>query len=245
MLDPELAADLLRAALSTGGRFAEVFAEQRTSTSIRLDDGRIEEVTAGSDRGAGIRVFHGESQAYAFSNRLDPQALREAALAAASAVRGGEPGGHVLDLRRTEPITHALAKPPDLVPTDQKVGWVRQADDAARSFDSSVRQVLAGYGDSTQRVLIANSEGVWTEEERPRVRLVVQVVAARDGVVQTGFDGPAGPGRPGGSFPGRSGDPPAHGGYTSTRTRHAATARTPTPAATSPQRSQPPPASGV
>jgi TldD protein len=192
MLDPDLVAELMREALVTGGRFAEIFAEERTSTSIRLDDGRIEEVTAGSDRGAGIRVFNGEAQAYAFSNRLDPRALREAARAAASAVRDGGGQPRLLDLRRTDLITHAIMKPPDLVPTDQKVGWLREADDAARSFDPSVRQVLAGYGDSAQRVLIANSEGVWAEEERPRVRLVVQVVASRDEVVQTGFEGPAG-----------------------------------------------------
>jgi TldD protein len=43
-----------------------------------------------------------------------------------------------------------------------------------------------------QRVLIATSDGRWVEETRPRVRLVVSVVAARDGVIQTGFHGPAG-----------------------------------------------------
>jgi TldD protein len=51
---------------------------------------------------------------------------------------------------------------------------------------------VAAYGDSVQRVLIATSDGRWVEEERPRIRLVEQVVAARDGVIQTGFWGPAG-----------------------------------------------------
>src|SRR5439155_23098517 len=82
MLDPDLIRELLSEALSTGGRFAELFAEERDSTSLRLDDGRIEEVVSGSDRGAGIRVFHGESQAYAFSNRLDAESLRGVARAA-------------------------------------------------------------------------------------------------------------------------------------------------------------------
>jgi TldD protein len=55
-----------------------------------------------------------------------------------------------------------------------------------------VRQVTAVYGDSLQRVLIAASDGRWVQETRPRVRLVVSVVAARDGNIQTGFHGPAG-----------------------------------------------------
>jgi len=54
-----------------------------------------------------------------------------------------------------------------------------------------IRQVTAIYGDSSQRVVIAASDGRWVEETRPRVRLVVSAVAARDGNIQTGFHGPA------------------------------------------------------
>jgi TldD protein len=74
---------------------------------------------------------------------------------------------------------------------DRKVAWLREADDAARAVDPAVRQVLVAYVDSLQHVLIANSLGVWAEEERPRIRLIAQVVAARDDVIQMGFDGPA------------------------------------------------------
>src|SRR6266542_646195 len=192
MLDPDLVRELLTEALSTGGRFAELFAEERDSTSLRLDDGRIEEVVSGSDRGAGIRVFHGESQAYAFSNRLDRASLLDVARAAAGAVRNGGDIAAMVDLRQTAPITHRERQPIGDVPIERKVGWLREAEDAARSLDPAVRQVLAAHADSRQRVLIANSDGLWAEEVRPRLRLVVQVVALRDGVFQTGFEGPGG-----------------------------------------------------
>jgi len=41
-------------------------------------------VVGGTDRGAGIRVFHGRTQAYAYTNRLDAASLRGAAGVAAS-----------------------------------------------------------------------------------------------------------------------------------------------------------------
>lgn len=192
MIDQDVVQAVLAEALATGGRFAEVFAEVRTSTSVHLDDGRIEEVVSGGDRGAGIRVFHGESQAYAYSNRLHPEALREAARAAASAVRSGHAPIEVVDLRRSDPHVHPALEPAHLVPRERKVAWAREADEAARAIDPAVRQVTVSYADGVQRVLIANSEGLWAEEERPRVRLGVHVVASRDGVVQTGFEGPAG-----------------------------------------------------
>ncbi len=192
MLDRELVEEVLAAALARGGDFSEVFVEERTSTSVRLDDGKIEELTSGMDRGAGVRVGRGTAYGYAFSNRLDREALLEAAAAAAASVREGEPGT-VVDLRALEPsVVHRAKRPTSNVPAADKVAWVREVDDAARSLSPEVRQVVAVYGDSLQRVLIAASDGRWVEEERPRIRLVAQVVAARDDIIQTGFHGPAG-----------------------------------------------------
>jgi TldD protein len=192
VLDPDLVRRVLAEALSTGGRFAELFAEVRSSTSIRLDDGKIEEVVSGRDRGAGVRVFHREAQAYAFSNRLEAEALLRAARIAAGAVKQGGPGAVVVDLRRSEPIRHDVEEPVHTVPVERKVAWLREADDAARGLDASVRQVMGSYADGRQQVLVATSEGLWAEEERPRIRLFVQVVAARNGVMQTGHEGPGG-----------------------------------------------------
>ncbi len=191
MLDRDLVAEVLRAARSKGGAFAELYVEERTSTSIRLDDGRIEELTSGLDRGAGVRVARGAAFGYAFSNRLDRASLLQAAEAAAASLEDSP--GTVADLRELEPpVVHVAAEPASAVPAAEKVAWLREVDEVARSLSPHVRQVTASYGDSVQRVLVASSDGRVAEETRPRIRLVVQVVAARDGVIQTGFHGPAG-----------------------------------------------------
>ena len=54
MIDESVLQRTLGAALRSGGDFAEVFVEDRRSSSAHLDDGRVEEVTSGRDRGAGI-----------------------------------------------------------------------------------------------------------------------------------------------------------------------------------------------
>jgi TldD protein len=191
MLDRELADEVLRAARRHGGSFAEIFVEERQGVSVRLDDGRIEELTTGLDRGAGVRVGRGTSFGYAYSNRLDRASLLEAAEAASAALQDEGPGD-VVDLRTVEPpLVHEAEKAASSVGADQKVAWVREADETARAVSDEIRQVTAIYGDSSQRVLIAASDGRWVEETRPRVRLVVSAVAARDGNIQTGFHGPA------------------------------------------------------
>src|SRR4249919_3756791 len=126
MLDRELAAEVLRAARRRGGSFAELFVEERSSTSVRLDDGKVEELTTGLDRGAGVRVAQGASYGYAYSNRLDRDALLEAAEAASAALREGEPGS-VVDLRTVEGAgTNRVQRPADGVAAAEKVAWLRE-----------------------------------------------------------------------------------------------------------------------
>jgi TldD protein len=191
MLDHDLVADVLRTARARGGSFAELFVEEKSSTSIRLDDGKVEELSTGLSRGAGVRVAQGTSYGYAFSNRLDRDSLLQVAEAASLALRQGE-AGTVADLRAADappvnPVERAAAD----LPAAEKVAWLREVDDAARSLSPEVVQVVGMYADSSQKVLIATSDGRWVEETRPRIRLVAQVVAARDGNIQTGFHGPA------------------------------------------------------
>jgi TldD protein len=191
MLDRGLAEEVLRAARRRGGAFAELFVEERTTTSIRLDDGKVEELTSGMDRGAGVRVAVGTTYGYAYSNRLDRDALLEAAESASAALRG-EAAGTVVDLTaRAGPGTNRVERSALEVPAASKVGWLREADAAARAYSPEVVQVVTVYGDSLQRRLIATSDGRWVEEERPRIRLTTQVVAKREDKIQTGFYAPA------------------------------------------------------
>jgi TldD protein len=191
MLDRELVGEVLRAARRRGGAFAELFAEERTSTSIRLDDGKVEELTTGLDRGAGVRVARGTSYGYAYSNRLDRDSLLTAAEAASAALRG-DAAAPVLDLTdRVGAGTNRADRPAVDVPAATKVGWLREVDEVARGFSNEVGQVTGIYGDSLQRRLIAASDGRWVVEDRPRIRLVAQVVARRGDVIQTGWAGPA------------------------------------------------------
>src|SRR6185295_19031860 len=124
MLDRELVEEVLRAARRRGGSFAELFVEESTSTSIRLDDGKVEELTTGHDRGAGVRVCVGTSYGYAYSSRLDRDALMTAAEAAAAALTEGE-AGTVVDLtERTREPVNRVDRPSGDLPAAEKVGWL-------------------------------------------------------------------------------------------------------------------------
>ena len=92
MLEDSLVRRVLDAGLERGADFAEVFVEEKRSSSAVLDDGRVEELTSGRDRGAGIRVVVGESTGFAHTSDLSEQGLLAAAATAAAAARGAGSG---------------------------------------------------------------------------------------------------------------------------------------------------------
>src|SRR3979409_2555111 len=99
MIDNDVLQRTLGVALRTGGDFAEVFVEDKPTTSAGLDDGKVEQVTSGRDRGAGIRVVAGDTTGFAHTADLTDGGLTAAAEAAAAAARGG--GGGVREIALT------------------------------------------------------------------------------------------------------------------------------------------------
>jgi TldD protein len=181
---------VLDAALSSGAQFAELYTEQRRSRSVSVDDGRVEDLITGLDRGGGVRVVRDGQTAYAFTNLLICDALVEAARTAAAGV-GGADRVRAADLRTVEPpVRHPVETDPATLDGPGMADVVRRIDDAARDVDGAVRQVGASYADTTQDVFLVNSEGHRSSERRVRTRLVARVVAARDDVVQTGIEAP-------------------------------------------------------
>src|SRR5690606_17379477 len=77
---------------------------------------------------------------------------------------------------------------PDTVDAARKAGLLRACDETARAAGDAISQVQVGYAETRRRITVANSEGTFASDDRTRVRLGVQVVAMRDGIVETGFE---------------------------------------------------------
>jgi TldD protein len=188
MIDHDVLTRVLGAAVKGGAEFAEIFAEDKRSTSAGLDDGRIEQVTSGRDRGAGIRVVKGDTTGFAHTADLSEAGLLAAAQSAAAAASQGGGGVRTIALTRVEPTkVNTIERYPDDVPKAAKVELLRRVDEAARSAGAAIVQVSAGYGDSRRRILVANTDGVLAEDEQVRGLIRLSVVANGDAGMQTGF----------------------------------------------------------
>jgi TldD protein len=189
LIDPDLVQRVLGAGLRTGAEFSEVYVEDKRSSSANLDDGKVEQVTSGRDRGAGIRVVKGETTGYAHTADLSEAGLLAAAEAAAAAASQGGGGARIVALTR-QPAHRVsdVAIAPDTIGKAAKVQLLLRADEAARAAGTAVVQVSAGYGDSRKRILVANSDGVLADDEQVRTLFRISVVASGDTGLQTGYE---------------------------------------------------------
>lgn len=179
--------EVLAAALERGAEFAEVFAEDVRRSSVSLDDGRIESLASGRDRGAGIRVVSGEATGFAHTADLSTPSLLAAAREAAASVKGGSSArARAVQAVGTRP--GPVAKAPEAIDKGAKVELLRRAEEVARSADPAITQVSARYADSRRRILVANSDGVLADDDQTKTLFSVSCVASGDTGLQTGHE---------------------------------------------------------
>ncbi len=199
MIDSPVLERVLSHALRHGGEFAEVFAEDRSTSSALLDDGRVEELSSGRERGAGLRVVSGETTGFAHTADLSEAGLLRAAEAASAVARSGGGGTRTVAVGPLDAEVDAGDGPgAGRRPAGRSSGskadtldLLNRADEAARSTGGAISQVQAGCGTSRRQVLIANSEGLLARDEQARTRFTVSCVATGDTGLQTGFESAA------------------------------------------------------
>lgn len=188
MLTQTTVKKVLDAALSGGADFAEIFAEESYSSELAMNDSKPSTALVGRAYGAGIRLFYGTEQIYVTTNDLSEAGLVKAALNAAKAKSGDAKAS-------TQPFTkspfdeiHSYGKRPAEYDRDKKFAWLKTMDRAARSRSSMVVQVEPKLLEKTQKILVANSLGVWAEDERNYVRAFVTTLLEDKGEKMSAYD---------------------------------------------------------
>ena len=181
---------ILKKASSRGGELAELFVEERVQTEIQMEAGRLEQVSFGMVRGAGVRLISGLRTRYAFTNSM----LKKDLLKLADAVsESADKDALVIEMPmeykqvEAEPKSKIL-KPPEDVPIEEKVELIRKAEDIARKYDPRIVQVKVRYFDLKRTIGIANSKGILVSDQIIHTIFGMQVVAAKDGEIQVGYE---------------------------------------------------------
>ena len=191
MISKQIATQVLEKCLITGGDFAEIFEEDCINNNLMLIDSKIENILGGRTYGIGIRIFKGLKSVYAYTNDNSLESMLDTAYKAALAL-GKVTDEKMVVLNNCKVTTNInpIKLYPHSVDYQDKIKIMKTAYKSAKEYSTDISQVSISYTDKEQNVLIANTEGLYIEDNRVRTRLGITSVASRGNENQTGFEGP-------------------------------------------------------
>ena len=190
MIKQQILEEVLSLAMSTGGDFAEVYAENTKYNTIQLIDGKIDRIIDNTVSGVGIRVFLGEKTVYATTTDLTKNGLIACAANAAQ-IMG--------DLKKNINVTlspmpvinnHPVKLNPVTADMKYRTDVLKSACFAAKEYSDKISQVQGTLLGVDHSILVSNSEGLLKEDRHVRTRIIVNSTASENGENQSGSCAP-------------------------------------------------------
>ena len=190
MIKQELLSEVLYAALSRGGDFAEIFCEHTRSNVLSFVDGKIDKINDNVLSGVGIRVFLGERTVYASTSDISREGLLSCAYSVADALSEGKAPISICLTRKKVIDIHPVKINPVSADISQKSDILKSACFAAKEYHPLISQVTGSLAAVKHDILVANSEGLLCEDSHTRTRIAVSAVASENGENQSGSASP-------------------------------------------------------
>ena len=190
MIKQQILEEALCVAMSTGGDFAEIYAENTKNNSIQLVDGKIDKIVDNTYSGVGVRVFLGTRTVYATTTDLTREGIVACAKNAAD-IMGELKKNISIALTRSAVLnSHIVKIDPTTADIRNRISILKDACFAAKEYSDKVSQVQGTLLGVDHSILVANSEGLFKQDKQVRTRIIVNSVASDAGENQSGSCAP-------------------------------------------------------
>ena len=190
MIARDVCQRVLKVAASTGADYAEIFAENSVSNSISMIASKVDNIRNTVIAGAAVRVYKGLRSVMATTIDTSESGLIRCAEKAAEALGQGTAQMEIVLRERLFGDIHPVITCPTSVGNKEKIDILKAGYFAAKDYDESVVQATGSLLDVDHNILIANSDGLYTQDRQIRTRMAISAVADKGTGTQTGFFGP-------------------------------------------------------
>ena len=190
MISREICSRVLLAAVSTGADYAEIFAEHTTNHAVSMIANRVESINDTVIAGAAVRVYKGLRSVMASTVDTSESGLVACAKKAAEALGQGDAQIDIVLRERLFGDIHPVKIVPSSVENARKVEILKEGYFAAKEYHEGITQVSGNLVDVDHNILIANTEGIYTQDRQIRTRIAVSAVADLGSGTQTGSCAP-------------------------------------------------------
>ena len=186
MITREVCKLVLQKAVSTGADYAEIFAENTVNHSINMIASKVDSIKDTVIAGAAVRVCKGLRSVMASTVDTSEAGLLACAEKAAEALGQGTAQIDIVLKERLFGDIHPVKVCPVSVSNKEKVAILKEGYFAAKEYDPSIVQVSGTLLDVDHNILIATTEGLYTQDRQIRTRMMIEAVAEANGETQTG-----------------------------------------------------------
>ena len=188
-LDLERASKILGSIHAHDIDFADFYFQHSCFESWSLEEGIVKAGTFNIDRGVGVRAVTGDKQAFAYSDDISPARARRGFARGTRDRPAGSVGVGCARSPRRRALLYPTADPVQSLADAAKVDLLLRLEGIARSLDPRVVQVMASLAGEHETVLIARSDGLFTADVRPLVRVSISVIVEEHGRREQGYAG--------------------------------------------------------
>lgn len=171
---------------------ADLYFQSTASEGWVLEDGIIKNGSYNIDRGVGVRAMSGEKTGFAYSDDIVIPALKQAALAARSICKTGGKNAIQAWQRTRGHDLYLPTNPLNSLTESEKVNLLQKVDEFTRSLDPRIIQVTISLAAEHDTILVMASDGHFSGDIRPLVRMNISVVAEQNGRREHGYAGGGG-----------------------------------------------------
>jgi TldD protein len=184
---------VIASTVAKGAEFADVFFEYRITSNLSFEEDIVKSARRGIVQGVGIRAVKGDQIGFAFTEDLSLPSMIEAANAAAAIAADNVAKARIVGMsdiktKNLYPIAE-LATSADL---NKKLAFIKEANVAAKAYDSKIVRVSIGFNDEVKHVAYANSDGIYWEDSQPLFMFQASCVAEDGKKRETGYRGGGG-----------------------------------------------------
>lgn len=186
--------DILNTALAGGGDYAEIFYEDYKGNLLKYDNGKFEESSYRSRKGASIRVVAIGETFFGHTNEANYENLKKIAENLSKSVKKRNPNLDIFTVQSLEnqPKTNFMPfeKSFEDISIENKVDTIKKAVEYLKEYDERIKMFTIMYGDPVRKVKIINSEGKICEDVRHYpIFYVISIAMNEKGELFTGMEG--------------------------------------------------------
>ncbi|MFA6128548.1 MAG: TldD/PmbA family protein [Bacteroidales bacterium] len=176
-IDKSVLNKVIAKALEKGGDFADVYIENRVSREIVMQESKFKSGLYGISQGAGVRVISGNKTGYAYTEEITEEKLLKAAEVASFIALNGKMINPVSISDTQRPSFITVQQPLGQIADQKRIDIIKRADQACMDYDKRIKMAMINYYDEVRGRVIANSEGIYLQDELPMMFFIVQTMS--------------------------------------------------------------------